>query len=132
MKFCVNAALSLVSDPGVLCTDFCRAALLRSCLSINLCPDESEIRHNLLHVLDVGLVKNRGLTQISLPLGGLLGQDVALISFEPLDLAGAGHFETLSKKCMESLISAFSFVSVQSRARICERDTAPVLRISFP
>lgn len=96
MKFCVNAALSLVSDPGVLCTDFCRAALLRSCLSINLCPDESEIRHNLLHVLDVGLVKNRGLTQISLPLGGLLGQDVALISFEPLDLAGAGHFETLS------------------------------------
>ena len=81
MKFCVNAALSLVSDPGVLCTDFCRAALLRSCLSINLCPDESEIRHNLLHVLDVGLVKNRGLTQISLPLGGLLGQDVALISF---------------------------------------------------
>jgi len=97
LKFCVNAALSLVSDPGVLCTDFCRAALLRSCLSINLCPDESEIRHNLLHVLDVGLVKNRGLTQISLPLGGLLGQDVALISFEPLDLAGAGHFETLSR-----------------------------------
>ena len=36
-------------------------------------------------------------TAISLPLGGLLGQDVALISFEPLDLAGAGHFETLSR-----------------------------------
>ena len=75
-----------------------------ACLNTNLCCLKSEIRHDLLHVLYVGLVKNRGLTQISLPLGGLLGQDVALISFEPLGLL---HFPVENARPAVLLFRAF-------------------------
>ncbi len=55
----------------------------------------SEIRHDLLHVGCVRRVNDRGLAQVPLPLRGLLGQDVALVSFVPSQQAGSGLGKSL-------------------------------------
>lgn len=60
--------------------------------------DEShvlQIRHDLLHCLYIRLIRHSGLSEISLPLGGLLGQDMALVGLESHKFAGAGLLEAL-------------------------------------
>ena len=59
------------------------------------CRSELQIRHDLLHCLDVGSVCQNRLSELSLPLGALLGQDVALIGFKSHKFAGACQFEAL-------------------------------------
>ena len=64
-------------------------------LNNNESENGSKIRHNLSHVLYVCLIQDCGLAKVSLPLSGLLGKNMALVSLKSLDLACAGSFETL-------------------------------------
>ena len=93
------------------------------------CYADLQIRHNLLHCLYVGLVCQNRLPESSLPLGGLLGQNVTLIGFESHKFAGACHFEALrsSSLCFRLGHSCY-LLFCQTQIRICALDcTTPGL-----
>jgi hypothetical protein len=58
-------------------------------------PAGLHIGQQTLDPLEIGVVNNPGLAQISFPLGALLGEDMAGKSLAAYNLAGASAFEPL-------------------------------------
>ena len=52
----------------------------------------------LLHVLEISFGNERGLTEVTLTLAGLLLENVPLALFPSQNLAGAGYFKAFSNR----------------------------------